>query len=176
MDLAAPKAEAPNVKVTSLDIEAGDQQRYSPPGRCIYCLADGVELTDEHVVPYTAQRLLDYVLGCNALNHGFVSHGERATRRPYHWTCRVRGIVMPGWASGGSNGGAPGADPRLKALIDAKTLRPSASSTPARTTAPGPPMRARPARMRLCCWRRDCSDCEVAQKGQRSPAPCPLSR
>jgi endoglucanase len=53
----------------------------------------------------TAQRLLDYVLGCNALNHGFVSHGERATRRPYHWTCRVRGIVMPGWASGGPNGG-----------------------------------------------------------------------
>ena len=34
-----------------------------------------------------AQRLLDYVLGCNALDHGFVTgHGERATRRPYHWT------------------------------------------------------------------------------------------
>jgi endoglucanase len=28
---------------------------------------------------------------------------------------------MPGWASGGPNGGALGADPRLKALIDAKT-------------------------------------------------------
>jgi endoglucanase len=70
----------------------------------------------------TAQRLLDYVLGCNALDHGFVTgHGERATRRPYHWTCRVWGIVMPGWASGGPNGGAVGADPRLKALIDAKT-------------------------------------------------------
>ena len=70
----------------------------------------------------TAQRLLDYVLGCNALDHGFVtSHGVRATRRPYHWTCRVRGIVMPGWASGGPNGGAPGVDQRLKALIDAKT-------------------------------------------------------
>jgi endoglucanase len=69
-----------------------------------------------------AQRLLDYVLGCNALDHGFVTgHGERATRRPYHWTCRVWGIVMPGWASGGPNGGALGADPRLKALIDAKT-------------------------------------------------------
>jgi endoglucanase len=68
------------------------------------------------------QRLLDYVLGCNALDHGFVTgHGERATRRPYHWTCRVWGVVMPGWASGGPNGGAPGADPRLKALIDAKT-------------------------------------------------------
>ena len=70
----------------------------------------------------TAQRLLDYVLGCNALDHSFVTgHGERATRRPYHWTCRVWGIVMPGWASGGPNGGAPGADPRLKVLIDAKT-------------------------------------------------------
>lgn len=70
----------------------------------------------------TAQRLLDYVLGCNALDHSFVTgHGERATRRPYHWTCKVWGIVMPGWASGGPNGGAPGADPRLKALIDAKT-------------------------------------------------------
>ena len=70
----------------------------------------------------TAQRLLDYVLGCNALDHGFVTgHGARATRRPYHWTCRVWGIVMPGWASGGPNGGAVGADPRLKALIDAGT-------------------------------------------------------
>lgn len=70
----------------------------------------------------TAQRLLDYVLGCNALGHAFVTgHGERATQRPYHWTCRVWGVVMPGWASGGPNGGAAGADPRLKALIDART-------------------------------------------------------
>jgi len=70
----------------------------------------------------TAQRLLDYVLGCNALGHSFVTgHGERATRRPYHWTCRVWGVVVPGWASGGPNGGAIGADPRLKALIEAKT-------------------------------------------------------
>jgi endoglucanase len=70
----------------------------------------------------TAQRLVDYVLGCNALDHGFVTgHGERATRRPYHWTCRVWGIVMPGWASGGPNAGLPGADPRLKAVIEAGT-------------------------------------------------------
>jgi len=70
----------------------------------------------------TAQRLLDYVLGRNALGHSFVTgHGERATRRPYHWTCRVWGLVMPGWASGGPNGGAAGADPRLKALIEAGT-------------------------------------------------------
>lgn len=70
----------------------------------------------------TAQRLVDYVLGCNALDHGFVTgHGERATRRPYHWTCRVWGIVMPGWASGGPNAGLTGADPRLKALIEAGT-------------------------------------------------------
>ena len=70
----------------------------------------------------TAQRLLDYVLGCNALDHGFVTgHGARATRRPYHWTCRVWGIVMPGWASGGPNGGLTGADPRLKAVIEAGT-------------------------------------------------------
>ena len=70
----------------------------------------------------TAQRLLDYVLGCNALDHGFVTgHGERATKRPYHWTCRVWGIVMPGWASGGPNAGLTGADPRLKAVIEAGT-------------------------------------------------------
>jgi endoglucanase len=70
----------------------------------------------------TAQRLLDYVLGCNALGHSFVTgYGERATRRPYHWTCRVWGLVMPGWASGGPNGGAAGADPRLKVLIEAGT-------------------------------------------------------
>jgi endoglucanase len=70
----------------------------------------------------TAQRLVDYVLGCNALDHGFVTgHGERATRRPYHWTCRVWGIVMPGWASGGPNAGLTGADPRLKAVIEAGT-------------------------------------------------------
>lgn len=70
----------------------------------------------------TAQRLLDYVLGCNALDHGFVTgHGERATVRPYHWTCKVWGVVMPGWASGGPNGGLAGADPRLKAVIEART-------------------------------------------------------
>lgn len=70
----------------------------------------------------TAQRLVDYVLGCNALDHGFVTgHGERATRRPYHWTCRVWGIVMPGWASGGPNAGLQGADPRLKTVIEAGT-------------------------------------------------------
>lgn len=70
----------------------------------------------------TAQRLLDYVLGCNALGHSFVTgHGECATRRPYHWTCRVWGLVMPGWASGGPNGAAAGADPRLKVLIEAGT-------------------------------------------------------
>ncbi len=86
----------------------------------VICLF-AAELGDE-TARDTAQRLLDYVLGCNALGHSFVTgHGERATRRPYHWTCRVWGIVMPGWASGGPNGGAAGADPRLKALIDAGT-------------------------------------------------------
>lgn len=70
----------------------------------------------------TGQRLLDYVLGCNALDNSFVTgHGERATRRPYHWACRVWGIVIPGWASGGPNAGLTGADPRLKALIEAET-------------------------------------------------------
>lgn len=66
-----------------------------------------------------AQRLLDYVLGCNTLSLSFVTgHGERSVRRPYHWTCRVWGIVMPGWASGGANRFGDGVDPLLKAVID----------------------------------------------------------
>ncbi|WP_315760783.1 glycoside hydrolase family 9 protein [Sphingomonas sp. Y38-1Y] len=69
-----------------------------------------------------AERLLDYVLGCNALDLSFVtSHGNRCVQRPYHWACRVWGIVMPGWASGGANRFADGADPLLKAVIEAGT-------------------------------------------------------
>jgi endoglucanase len=84
----------------------------------VVCLF-AAELSGEARPRETAQRILDYVLGCNALDHSFVTgHGTRATVRPYHWTCRVWNIVMPGWASGGPNGAAAGADPRLKAVID----------------------------------------------------------
>ncbi len=40
----------------------------------------------------TRQRLLDYVLGCNALGQAFVTgHGWRSVRRAYHWSMRVYG-------------------------------------------------------------------------------------
>ena len=62
------------------------------------------------------------MLGCNTLDLSFVTgHGERSVRRPYHWTCRVWGIVMPGWASGGANHLPEAVDPLLKAVIDSGT-------------------------------------------------------
>lgn len=66
----------------------------------------------------TAQRLLDYALGCNALNLSFVTgHGAHFVSHPYHWTYRTQKILMPGWPSGGPNGQPQGADPLLSAMI-----------------------------------------------------------
>ncbi|WP_420137361.1 glycoside hydrolase family 9 protein [Sphingomonas sp.] len=83
----------------------------------VLCLF-AAELGGGQQLRHTAQRLLDYVLGCNALGLSFVTgHGSHCVERPYHWTCRTWGIVMPGWASGGANHLMAGADPRLKAVI-----------------------------------------------------------
>lgn len=69
-----------------------------------------------------AQRLLDYILGRNSLDHSFVTgHGARPTQRPFHWICNLQNIAIPGWASGGANGQAGGADTLLKAVIEQGT-------------------------------------------------------
>jgi endoglucanase len=87
----------------------------------VLCLF-AAELSDQQRFRDTAQRLIDYVLGCNTLDLSFVTgHGERSVRRPYHWTYRVWGIVMPGWASGGANHLPEAVDPLLKAVIDSGT-------------------------------------------------------
>ena len=112
-------------------VSAGDPYGYSPRREhyvwgsveralngAVACLF-AAELGDPAVPRRTAQRLIDHVLGCNALDHVFVTgHGARPTRRPYHWTTRVWNVVMPGWASGGPNCYPAGADPLLKTVID----------------------------------------------------------
>lgn len=63
-------------------------------------------------------RLLDYVLGNNSLGLCMLTgHGTHNISRPYHWTYRTAGIVMPGWASGGPNGLLSGGDLLLEAVI-----------------------------------------------------------
>lgn len=60
---------------------------------------------------------LKWILGNNALHHSFVtSFGTNPVRHPWHWTYKVYGIVMPGWAVGGPNGSSAGADPALRAI------------------------------------------------------------
>lgn len=69
-----------------------------------------------------AQRLFDYILGRNSLDHSFVTgHGARPTMRPFHWICNTQNIAIPGWASGGANGQASAADALLKAIINKGT-------------------------------------------------------
>lgn len=81
----------------------------------------------DHLAPETglrsgAQSLFDYLLGRNSLDHAFVTgHGARPTQRPFHWICNMENIAIPGWASGGANGQASGADALLKAVIDQGT-------------------------------------------------------
>jgi len=83
----------------------------------VLCLF-AAELTLQQRFRATAQRLIDYVLGCNSLDLSFVTgQGQHSVSRPYHWTFRVWGIVMPGWASGGANHLPDSVDPLLKALI-----------------------------------------------------------
>jgi endoglucanase len=87
----------------------------------VLCLF-AAELTGDSQPRETAQRILDYVLGCNALAFSFVTgHGTHGVVRPYHWTTRVWNIVMPGWAVGGPNHGLVGADPLLKPVIERGT-------------------------------------------------------
>ena len=63
-------------------------------------------------------RLIDYVLGHNALGHTFVTgHGTRRVEHPWHWIYRDEGIAIPGWATGGPNCYPEGADVPLKNLI-----------------------------------------------------------
>lgn len=37
----------------ALNMDAGERQAFASIGRCIYCGASGVELTDEHIVPFS---------------------------------------------------------------------------------------------------------------------------
>jgi len=63
-------------------------------------------------------RLLDYVLGHNALGRAFVTgHGTVRVEHPWHWIYRDEGIAIPGWATGGPNAYPMGADEPLKAVI-----------------------------------------------------------
>ena len=83
----------------------------------VVCLF-AAELTGAANYRNTAQRLLDYVLGCNALDLSFVTGwGTRSTQHPYNWTMRTQNRLMPGWPSGGANGQPDGADPLLAAVI-----------------------------------------------------------
>lgn len=76
------------------------------------------EVTGDATFRRTAQRLLDYALGCNALNLSFVTgHGTHFVGHPYHWTWRTQKKLMPGWPSGGPNGQPTGADPLLAPVI-----------------------------------------------------------
>ena len=81
---------------------------------CLY--AD--HLAPEAGLKSTAQRLFDYVFGRNSLDHSFVTgHGARPTQRPFHWICNMENISIPGWASGGANCQAAGADALLQAVV-----------------------------------------------------------
>jgi endoglucanase len=63
-------------------------------------------------------RVLDYVLGLNALGRAFVTgHGTVRVEHPWHWIYRDQGIAIPGWAVGGPNHSTQGADQPLKILI-----------------------------------------------------------
>lgn len=63
-------------------------------------------------------RLLDYVLGRNALGRAFVTgYGALRVEHPWHWIYRDEGIAIPGWAVGGPNCYEKGADEPLKAVI-----------------------------------------------------------
>ena len=61
------------------------------------------------VQPDSSQRQaalaqLDHVLGMNALDTSFVAgFGQKAIRRPYHWSTQDYGTPLPGWVTGGPN-------------------------------------------------------------------------
>lgn len=63
-------------------------------------------------------RVLDYVLGHNALGRAFVTgHGTNRVEHPWHWIYRDEGIAIPGWAIGGPNKYVQGADAPLQTVI-----------------------------------------------------------
>jgi endoglucanase len=65
---------------------------------------------------------LNWLLGTNSLDLSFiVGHGVKAVTHPYHWTMATYGKALPGWAAGGPNQYATGADPLLLDKINAKT-------------------------------------------------------
>lgn len=70
----------------------------------------------------TAQGLLDYMLGRNALDRSFITgHGARPPLHPFHWIYNMSGIAVPGWAVGGANGQPAGVDGLLLKVIQAGT-------------------------------------------------------
>ncbi|HUO56875.1 MAG TPA: glycoside hydrolase family 9 protein [bacterium] len=79
-------------------------------------------LTGEKKYRTTALRQMNYILGLNSLETSFVTgHGEKAGSHPHHWDYASLHIVMPGWAGGGANQYAKGADPTLLGLINGGT-------------------------------------------------------
>ena len=60
---------------------------------------------------------IHFILGRNPLGFSFVTgFGTHRVQHPYHWTYMAFGKVMPGWAVGGPNGSAAGADMPLKRI------------------------------------------------------------
>ncbi len=65
---------------------------------------------------------LDWILGKNPLDRSYVTgFGTRSVEHPYHWISYALGKAMPGWATGGPNQYAEGADPALRTLQAAGT-------------------------------------------------------
>ena len=76
----------------------------------------------------------------------FVTHyGEKPVLHPYHWTAYALHVAMPGWASGGPNAYANGADlplqtlqkrgtPPAKCFVDEGDASGSAASNEGQTT------------------------------------------
>lgn len=63
-------------------------------------------------------KLLDYILGNNSLGLCMLTgHGTHNIRRPYHWTFRTQGQILPGWVSGGPNVMLSGGDSLLETVI-----------------------------------------------------------
>lgn len=69
-----------------------------------------------------AMEQLDWLLGKNPLDKCYVTgFGTRPVAHPYHWISYALGKDMPGWATGGPNQYASGADTPLRALQAAGT-------------------------------------------------------
>lgn len=94
----------------------------------------------------SALAQLDYVLGVNSLDRSFVTgFGDKPVLHPYHWTAHALHVALPGWASGGPNAYASGADlplqtlqkrgtPPAKCFVDEGDANGSAASNEGQTT------------------------------------------